>query len=214
MSEPAKQFDQAPESYSPKAKPEIMKLLEEAQQSVPAIAGAPTPFSKRFGVFQLPASRAIGMEERHKLHGGPELVAAPQWVRAFESELWRTVQALPQLISGSAFGWACDYDAESDTFSYLVSVLCPAGTAVPAGCQFRDVPPTHAAVGLWGDDLHRVIKRMKRRGYVTHYEDEGCEWNAELYFGEEKANLPRRPKANAAGCRWLVPCKPKKEKTS
>ena len=212
MSEPAKKPGQQPESYQPR-RPEIVSMAAQAQgQGAAPILGAPIPFSKRFSIFLLPTSRAIGMEERHKLHGGPELVAAPQWVSAFGSELWKTVQALPQLIPGSAFGWTCDYDAESDTFSYLVSVLCPAGTPVPEGCQFRDVPPTHAAVGLWGDDLHKVIKRVKRRGYVTHYKDEGCEWNAELYFGEEKANPPRRPKANEAGCRWMVPCKPKREK--
>jgi len=208
MNDPLKNPGQVPESYQPQ-KPEMMRALEEAQELMP-IVGAPIPFSKEFGIFELPAARVIGFERRFKLHGEGELMAAPLWDEAFASDLWNRVLALPQLIPNSNCGWTCDYDAETDTFSYLASALCPAGTSVPEGCQFRDIPPTCVAGGLWGEDMDKTIKRLKKQGYVTNYKEEGCGWNAELYFGEEQANPPRKPKPNPQGCRWLVPCKPKK----
>ena len=210
MSEPLRKPGHAPESYDPKDVPEIVKMAGQGQASA-AIDGAPEPFSEQFGVFQLPASRVIGMERRFKLGGSEELLARPLWDEAFASELWKTVQALPQLIPNSNCGWTCDSDAETDTFSYLSAVLCPAGTPVPEGCQFRDIPPTKVAAGLWGDDMQKVIKRMKKLGFVTNYEAEDCGWNAELYFLEEHDSSKRRGKGNIQGCRWLVPCRPKKE---
>ena len=210
MSEPLKKPNQAPESYTPKEVPEIVRLAEQVRP--PAIDGMPTPYSEEFRIFHLPASRAIGIEESIKLHGAGRLPAQPLWVGLTDSEIWQTLRSLPQLIPGTSLGWTCDYVAETDSFSYIACVLCPVGTPVPEGCQFRDIPPTEVAAGLWGDTMSKVVKRMKKQGYVTNWDAEGCGWNTELYFDEYHSNPPPSPKPNKEGCRWLVPCKKEEPK--
>jgi hypothetical protein len=110
---------------------------------------------------------------------------------------------LPLLIQGTGFGWACDSNPETGCFSYLVAMLTPADTPVPAGCQFRDVPPTLVAIGRWDEHLDQVIEQMKQLGYVAHWDDAGCGWNTELYFWEEE----QLPHSHDQEWRWMVPCK-------
>jgi len=163
---------------------------------------------KEFEIFKVPASRLIGKEKSLPLHGAGPLPARPFWEECFASEEWeKTIRVLPQVIPESNFGWTCDYVPATDTFSYLCSVLTPAGTPVPEGWQFRDVPETLAAVGLWGDRLMEdVVPKLQAMGFEPAWGDAGCGWNAELYLHKEKVE-DQPPDGNAQGCRWVVPCK-------
>jgi len=206
MSEPIRKRKQAPEGYSPK-QPEIASMMQEHTGQVRHI-GEIQPFQQEFELFYLPACRVIGVEQTYGPEPGGDRAAAPQWGRVIQSEAWEKMSTLPRVIPRSCFGWTCDYKPDTKTFQYLVAVLTPAETAVPDGCQFRDVPPTLVAAGRWAESLEQVIEKMKQLGYSSRWGEEGCEWNAELYLDEEE----HLPTPNGQEWRWLIPCKQEEAK--
>ena len=156
------------------------------------------PFRDEFAVYSLPASRAIGKEVRN---GGALGNTAPAlWGETIQSGAMDALLALPQLIPGATYGWTCDYDAPTDTFIYMVCVLASAGTPVPEGFAYRDIPETACAVGLYGENMDKTLDRVKESGFVTNWEPYG--WNAELYLPEEESNPP---KPSDSPWHWLVP---------
>lgn len=155
------------------------------------------PFEDEFEVFDLPAVRIIGKEARC---GGALGNTAPALAaETLKPETWNILMQLP-LVLKDGLGFTCDYDKETDTFSYLVSVMTPAGTPVPEGFSFRDVPATCCAKGLFGEGVTQTIVRAREMGYVTNWEPYG--WNAEFYVQEEEENPP---KTECPTCHWLVP---------
>ena len=208
MSKAVKKIDQTPESFSPKAKPEILSMVEESVGKLFRDISEIEPFQKVFEIFIMPPAIVIGKEVSLPLHGKKPLPASSHWDQIIKTEAWKTLKALPHVIKKSSCGWTCDYVSETDTFSYILSILAPAGTTVPVGFQYRNVPQTMVAVGLWGDTMNKVIERMKKMGFVTSwYDNPGLGWNTELYLSDEQENPPEKPKPNKEGCRWMVPCK-------
>lgn len=172
---------------------------------MPRSIGEIRPFHDTLEIFHLPASRVIGEEALYKLNSGVRLAAAPQWELLSASEVWKkTITTLPRVIPTTFTGWTCNYVPETDMFSYLASVLTPADTPIPEGCQHRDIPETLVAVGRWGEPLPRVIEQVKELGYIPRWHDEGCGWNAELYFDgdESRTDVPD----DGQGWRWMIPC--------
>lgn len=158
------------------------------------------PFETEFKMYHLPAVRIIGKEIRN---GGSIGNTAPQlWGEMYGSGAMEQLKALPSVIEGCTFGWTCEYDAASDTFVYIVCVMTPAGTPVPEGMVYRDIPETDCAVGLYGESVPETVARANAAGYTTNWEPYG--WNAELYLQAEEEDPPKQ------GCtpwRWLVPVK-------
>lgn len=156
------------------------------------------PYQTEISFCRLPAARIIGLQTRS---GGSLGNTAPVlWDRAFSSGTMEMLMKLPTLIDHANFGWTMEYDAESDTFVYMVCVLTPAGTPVPDGCTFRDLVETDCVLGLFGEDTMTTVERAKEAGFIPNWET--CGWNAELYFAEEEKNPPR---ACGTPWRWLVP---------
>lgn len=201
MSEPLRKRKQAPESYTPK-QPEIACMMHERMGQVRHI-GEIQPLQHTFEIFYLPACRVIGVEQTYGPEPGGDHAAAPQWGRVIQSAAWKTISILPRVISGSCCGWTCDYNPDTKTFQYLVAVLTLADTAVPDGCQFRDVPPTLVAVGRWAEPMDQVVEQMQQHGFISHWGEKGCEWNAELYLDAEE----HLPAPNGQEWRWMIPCK-------
>lgn len=155
-------------------------------------------FEDEFEVFELPASRLIGLEARN---GGALGNTAPAlWGQAFESGAMDALKALPQVLEGGTYGWTCEYDPSTDTFVYIVCVLTPAGTPVPEGFIYRDVSATLVAKGLYGESVAQTVERANVLGYGTNWE--ACGWNAELYLQAEE-DAP--PKQVDTPWHWLVP---------
>ncbi len=155
-------------------------------------------FEDEFEVFELPASRLIGLEVRN---GGALGNTAPAlWGQAFESGAMDALNALPQVLEGSTYGWTCEYDPSTDTFVYIVCVLTPADTPVPDGFTHRDVSATLVAKGLYGESVAQTVERANALGYGTNWEE--CGWNAELYLQAEE-DAP--PKQADTPWHWLVP---------
>ncbi len=192
MNEPAEKTEQARDSQSGTKAHSTLRHIRELR-----------PFQEALEAFNLPASRVIGVEQLYKLHGGEDHMAAPQWASVSASETWKVICALPRVMPDACFGWTCDYVPETDMFSYIVSVLTPADTPVPDGCQFRDIPETLVAAGRWDEPMDQVIQKLKSLGYVTNYDTAGCGWNAELYLDKEES----RPAPGGQEWRWLIPCR-------
>jgi len=153
-------------------------------------------------IFIMPEVRLIGVEGRCKLNAGNEDVIAV-WRKFGEihDKFPTVLDSLPRAIPNALLGWTGDCPEGSDTYSYFISVACPAGTTVPDGYSYRDIPASYVAKGEYGDDIGGVISKFNPKGFITCYSDLG--WNAELYLDDEEKNPP---KTDCSPFRWLVPC--------
>ena len=157
------------------------------------------PFVDEQEIFIMPEIRIIGLEGRCKLNCGNDDVLA-LWEKA-DDEFFTKLENLPRAIPDAVLGWTGDCPEGSDTYSYIISIACPAGTAVPNGLSYRDIPSSYVAKGEYGDDIGGVICKFTPNGFITCYTDLG--WNAELYLSDEEDNPPKQ---NCSPFRWLVPC--------
>jgi hypothetical protein len=111
------------------------------------------------------------------------------------------IKRLPLVIKDSMVCWTGDCPKGADYYTYMPGVVFPADTPVPDGLDYRDLPGTYVAKGVFGDqnnmnDVHRYFSQL---GFVSCYTDLG--WNAKLFLTEdEKRNHYNTP------CRWLIPC--------
>ncbi len=159
-------------------------------------------FENNFELFHLSKARVIGMEIRS---GGSMGNTAPVvWKKVFQNGAFDILKSLPQVLNNSFYGWTCDHDAESDTFSYIVCVLTPAGTPVPEGFVYRDIPETICTKGLYGENFFETLERAKELGYEPNWEPYG--WNAELYLDAEEDNPPKQVDTP---WHWVIPVKVK-----
>lgn len=157
-------------------------------------------FMKEIEVVHLPASRIIGKEVRN---GGSLGNTAPAlWDAIYASQDHVILEKLPHVVSQDLFGWTLEYDPESKTFAYIVCALTPAGTPVPNGFTYRDIPETLCAVGLYGESVNQTLKKIALQGFEANWSAVGCGWNAELYFHEEEQKPPKKSKSP---WHWLVP---------
>lgn len=159
------------------------------------------PFATEVEFYHLPSVRIIGKEVRN---GGALGNTAPQlWGDMYASGAMDILLALPQVVQGCTFGWTSDFDAATSSFAYMVCVMTPAGTPVPEGLVWQDIPTTDCAVGRFGEDVMQTVGRAKDAGYIPNWDV--CGWNAEVNFAAEEENPPRQ---DCAPWRWLVPVKP------
>jgi AraC family transcriptional regulator len=157
------------------------------------------PFVEEQEIFIMPDIRIIGVEARCKLSGDDE---PPVWDEFMKNGFPSALKDLPRAIPDAVLGWTGECPVGSDSYTLLVSIACPAGTPVPKGYAYRDIPASYVAKGEYGDDIGAVINKFAPHGFITCYTDLG--WNAELFFDAEKENPPK------TDCfpfwRWLVPC--------
>lgn len=158
------------------------------------------PFDDNFELMSLPAVRIIGKEARNGgIYGdtGPAL-----WKEVFSSGDSNILFSLPNAANNGLCGWICDFEPETDSFIYLVCAITPAGTDVPEGFVYRDIPETICTKGVRGEDIPQTIKRAEELGYITNWEP--YEWNAEFYFEEEQDDPPGK---TSDTWHWMIPVK-------
>jgi len=158
------------------------------------------PFVEEQEIFIMSDVRIIGIEARCKLHAGNDDVMA-LWKKFGDTQA-AALQNLPKAIPHALLAWTGSCPEGSDTYSYIISVACPAGTVVPGGYSYRDIPASYVAKGEYGDSIGDVIKKFTPSGFITCYTDLG--WNAELYLDDEEKNPPKQDCQQPF--RWLVPC--------
>ena len=159
------------------------------------------PFVDEQEIFAVPDVRIIGVAERCELHTGNNDDVMKAWQRFCEDDVQAKLESLPRFMANGFIAWTGDCPEGSKHYTYMPSVICPAGTPVPEGLDYRDLPASYTAKGEYGDDIGGVISKFEPLGFATCYNDFG--WNAELYLDEEEDNPPRE---NCSPFRWLVPC--------
>lgn len=156
------------------------------------------PFEEELDLYYLPKVRIIGKEVRN---GGALGNTAPAlWDDVFRTGENEILRSLSHFLGDCLFGWTCDYEPETDTFSYIVCAMANADTPVPEGFVYRDIPETICAKGLYGEDMSHTLERIEAMGYTTNWETYG--WNAELYIDAEEE---KPPKQVDTPWHWLVP---------
>lgn len=113
------------------------------------------------------------------------------------------IDALPRVFENGMICWLGDAPIGGGHYTYMPAVICPAGTPVPEGLDFRDLPATLVAKGMYGDDLDAVVRKLTALGYRRRYTDISTDlgWDAELYAAQGL-----HLSATDDPLRWMVPC--------
>jgi AraC-like DNA-binding protein len=127
-----------------------------------------------FELFRMPAVRIIGRETRTGGKYGYRVIEMLE--EAFASDAWKAAQAIPRVLKDE-LGWTCEYEAETDSYVYMVCFVTLPDTPVPKGCTFRDIPGTICAKGILGESIEETVRRASQHGYIPNWSPHG--WNAE-----------------------------------
>lgn len=128
------------------------------------------PFENRVRVFDMPEIRFIGKSLRVKLQAALNPVPA-FWTECIQQGYLKRMKALPQVIPGimAIYG---EYSMETNMYTYMICVACPAGTQVPDGYDNYDMRATLVAHGVTnenGADAHAgeaLAAELQRQGLV------------------------------------------------
>lgn len=132
-------------------------------------------------ICEMPKVRVIGKlvkcfgPDRNKL---PALL----WDKCVNNGIIEILSKLPNEIPNTLLGWTGDYNSEDESYSYIVGVMTPADTPVSSMFEFRDLPSSLVAKGIY-DTGFAMIDEYTRMGYIQNYEI--CGWNGELYFKDD-----------------------------
>ena len=159
------------------------------------------PFVEEQEIFIMPEVRIIGKAYRCNFQWEEGEVGAI-WDSFGEAE--ESLNALPRVVSNAYLAWTGESPGMDDNkdYTYMPAIICPAGTPVPEGLDYRDLPASYVAKGEYGNSMNAVIDKFASNGFVTCYTDLG--WNAEFYFNDEDESPP--VKNCQQPFRWLVPC--------
>jgi predicted transcriptional regulator YdeE len=108
------------------------------------------PVESLFQVFDMPAVRLIGKSIRDTLYSDPNPVPA-FWTEFFTRGDHRVTDALPHVIP-NRLAHFFDYSSETQQYTYMICVACPAGTPVPGGFEYRDAPAAFVCYGTTNEN--------------------------------------------------------------
>lgn len=108
------------------------------------------PAGKGFRVFEMPAVRFIGKSMRDTLHSDPNPIPA-FWTEYFANGYHLVTDALPHVIP-NRLAHFFDYSSDTQQYTYMICVACPAGTPVPEGYAYRDAPAAFICYGVTNDE--------------------------------------------------------------
>ncbi|MDF2937707.1 MAG: hypothetical protein K0Q90_3080 [Paenibacillaceae bacterium] len=154
---------------------------------------------------ELPAARMIGMEV---VNGGGNNPVPALWEAIFSQNKLAALhpaQALLELY----VGWMGEYEPADQTFTYIAGYLMPAGTGVPDGFTYRDIPACRIGLGTINGDFanggvfahsHKMtVEGITKAGYEPDY---SFGWSAEAYPKDLSFE------ASEGTIHYICPCKP------
>ncbi len=127
------------------------------------------PFQNRLRFFSLPDVRLIGKSLRHT--NETSVTPIPLFWEEYFKKYHKTVEGLPQVVP-TTVAWFSDYDSITKAYTYMVCSICPAGTPVPSGFEYRDVPSMLLGHGTTSDfpppahNIGRFAKEVESHGFV------------------------------------------------
>jgi Integron-associated effector binding protein len=141
------------------------------------------PFEDRFRIFQMPAVRLVGRSIRDTLYSNPS--PCPSfWSEYFARGFHLVTDSLPRAIP-NRMAWFGEYSPETNQYTYMICVACPAGTPVPDGFEYRDVPAAlvaHGATNETGGDAYSaegLDAYLQEQGF-TRVDEGWCEFYPDL----------------------------------
>lgn len=116
------------------------------------------PFKNYLRVFELPKTRLIGKSIRHT--DETDISPIPRFWTEYYEKYHNVTNALPRIINTN-IAWFGEYEPSSKQFTYMICVICPAETPVPAGFEYRDMPSmllAHGTICKNPPDAHNIEK--------------------------------------------------------
>lgn len=162
-----------------------------------------------FQIRPLPALRVIGKAVYPKMDMKENPIPA-FWDQCFADGTFKTLTDLPaEHIDKDYVGFMCEWDGKV-TFTYICGMLLAAGTPVPDGFIYKDIPASTVAVGwIQGPEkdnyqaAHAMTQQeLEKRGYQC---DNAAGWCMEYY------NCPRFTQKQPNGdviLDYYIPCLP------
>lgn len=123
------------------------------------------PNVRELELFQMPDVRVIGKAITSKCNGEENPIPA-FWSKYFDDGWNKVIDSLPRVIPNTMVGWTGNYIAETDSFTYIVGVVTPAGTLVPVGCDYRDLPASTVAKGILNESIDETVIKLRELGYL------------------------------------------------
>jgi predicted transcriptional regulator YdeE len=133
------------------------------------------PFENRLRVFTIPKIRFIGRSIRDTLYSDPNPCPA-FWSAYYREGHHLLTDALPHVIPNT-MAWSGEFNPETNGYTYLICVACPADTPVPDGLEYRDAPAAYVGHGRIGEtpgeaySVQGYDEPLARLGFLR--EDEG-----------------------------------------
>ncbi len=128
------------------------------------------PADQRFRIFEMPAVRFIGKSMRDRLYSDPNPIPA-FWTEYFAKGDHLVTDALPHVIP-NRLAHFFDYSPDTQQYTYMICVACPAGTPVPDGYEYRDAPAAFVCYGVTNGDggdpyaEEKVREELTKRGFT------------------------------------------------
>ena len=154
--------------------------------------------------FELPSVRMIGIKV---MNGGGENPVPALWDKCFKENAFQ-VLAEGSPVVNYWVGWMGEYNPATGQFAYLAGMLMPAGTKVPEGFDYRDLPPCLIGNGFVNGDFANgdvythshdlTVGGIVQNGYEPDYT---YGWSAEAYA------LDLSFDAEEGTINYLCPCK-------
>ncbi len=144
-------------------KSDIVHTIVPISQILPFV-----PAEKHFRIFDMPAVRFIGKSIKDRLYSDPSPIPA-FWGEYFTRGDHLVTDSLPHVIP-NRLAHFYDYSSDTQQYTYLICVACPAGTPVPDGFEYRDAPAALICHGVMnenaGDPYEEgsVQEELKKRG--------------------------------------------------
>ena len=154
------------------------------------------------------ATRVIGKSIVVQM--GAENPVPAYWETCMNEGIFQVLEALGP--SNSAYvGWMGEWNAETETYTYMVGMLFPAWTVVPKGYDYRDLAPCVMGIGyiqgvepdIYTNAHGLTEEALAESDYAPDY---SYGYSMEVY-AEERFVQPMQEGKGEAILDYYVPCK-------